>query len=65
MQNAFRALAKEDDNDDSADTVAMQVAALTLQNQSTTSTAQNTLQCQDQLYQQMAHQQTLLHANQH
>jgi hypothetical protein len=65
MQNAFDALANNEDNDDSANTVATQVAASTLQSQLTVSTATNSSQRQDCLYQQMAHQQTLLHANQH
>jgi hypothetical protein len=65
MQNEFGALANENKDNNYTGTVATQVVALTLQSQSTASTAQNTLQHQNHLYQQMAHQQTLLHANQH
>jgi hypothetical protein len=65
MQNAFGVLANNDNDDDSADTIATQVAAFTLQSQLTASMAANSSQHQDCLYQQMAHQQTLLHANQH
>jgi hypothetical protein len=50
IQKVFVALAEDEDNNDSADTVAIQVAALTLQSQATASTAANTsLQGQDHL----------------
>jgi hypothetical protein len=68
MHNAFAALGPtaEDDNDEnSTDTIATQVAALTMQSQLTASTAANMMQRQDHLYQHLAQQQTLLHANQH
>jgi hypothetical protein len=66
MNNAFDALGHtaRNKNDNSADTVAKQAAALTLQSQLKANTAANTSQRQDQL-QHLAHQQTLLHANQH
>ncbi len=65
--NAFGALGQTANNkdDDSANTVATQMVALTLQSQLMVNTAANMLQRQDQLYQQLTHQQTLLHANQH
>jgi hypothetical protein len=67
MNNAFGALGStaNDKDNNSANTVATQVAALMLQSQLTANTAANALQRQDQLYQQLAYQQTLLHANQH
>jgi hypothetical protein len=67
MNNAFGALGHiaNDNGDNSANTVPTQVAALTLRSQLTANTVANTLPRQDQLYQQLAHQQTLLHANQH
>ncbi len=68
MNNAFGALgptARDDDDDDSVDTVAAQVAALTMQSQLTVSTVANTTQRHNKLYQHLAQQQTLLHANQH
>ncbi len=68
MNNTFTALgltAGDDDDDNSMDTVATQVAALTMQSQLTASVAVNTMQWQDHLYQHLAQQQTLLHANQH
>jgi hypothetical protein len=64
MKHAFPALgptAGDDNDDNSADTVATQVAALTMLSQ----LAANTTQRQDHLYQHLAQQQTLLHANQH
>ncbi len=49
QQNAFGALAKNNDNDKSiAATVATRVAALTYQSQLTQTTAANTIQHQDQ-----------------
>jgi hypothetical protein len=54
---------QQDDN--SAETVATQVVALTLQSQLMANTVANISQRQDQSYQHLAHQQTLLHANQH
>jgi hypothetical protein len=68
MNIAFGALGPTtgDNNDNnSTDTIATQVAALTVQSQLTASTVANTMQRQDQLYQHLAQQQTLLHANQH
>jgi hypothetical protein len=68
MNNAFGALGpttEDNDDDDSAGTVATQVVALTMQSQLTASTVANTMQRQDQLFQHLAQQQTLLHANQH
>jgi hypothetical protein len=65
MQNTFGMLAVANNNDDSANTIATQMAALLLQSQLTISTAANTSQQQNHLIQNLAHQQTLLHANQH
>ncbi len=68
MNNAFSALghtAKDNKDNDSADTVSMQVATLTLHSQLTANTVANTSQRQDQLYQHLAQQQILLHTNQH
>jgi hypothetical protein len=66
MNNAFAVLGLnvgDGNDDDSADTVTTQVAALTMQSQLTASTAANTMQRQDHLYQHLAQQQILLHAN--
>jgi hypothetical protein len=68
MNNTFTVLGPTggDDNDDnSVDTVAIQVAVLTMQSQLTTSTVVNTTQGHDHLYQHLAQQKTLLHAIQH
>jgi hypothetical protein len=66
QQNAFGALAGNDsDDDDSAETVATQMAALTYQSQLTATTAANSSQQMGQYMQTLAHQQDLLHQNQH
>jgi hypothetical protein len=67
MNNAFGAFGHTANNEDdnSVETVATQVAALTLQSQLMANTVANMSQRQDQLYQHLAHQQTLLQANQH
>ena len=65
QQNAFGALAANDLNDDSAETVATQMAALTYQSQLTATTATNLSQQMGQYLQTLAHQQDQLHQNQH
>jgi hypothetical protein len=47
QQYAFGALAEADLDDNTKDTVAMQVAALTYQSKVTASTAANSSQCQE------------------
>jgi hypothetical protein len=64
QQNAFGALAANDSDDDSANTVATQMAALTYQSQHTVTTATNLSQQMNQYMQTLAHQQNLLHQNQ-
>ena len=60
--NAFGALgpATETDNDDSVDTIATQIAAVTLQSQLTAPTAANMSQRNDQAIHHLAQQQQLL-----
>jgi hypothetical protein len=66
QQNTFGALAGNDsDEDDSTKTVATQMAALTYQSQLTATTAANSSQQMGQYMQTLAHQQDLLHQNQH
>ncbi len=65
QQSALGALAGKDLDDDSADTVAMQMAALTYQSQLTATTAANLFQQMDQYVQTLAHQQEQLQKNQH
>jgi hypothetical protein len=60
QQNAFGALAGKDLDDDLADTIAMQMAALTYQSQLTATTATNLSQRMDQYVQTLAHQQEQL-----
>jgi hypothetical protein len=64
-QNMFGMLAVANNDDDSANTIATQMAALMLQSQLTTSTAANASQQQNHMIQNLAHHQTLLHAGQH
>jgi hypothetical protein len=65
QQNVFGALAANDSDDDSANTIASQMAALTYQSQHTATTAANLSQQMNQYMQTLAHQQDLLHQNQH
>jgi len=65
QQNAFGALAANDLDDDSAETVATQMAALTYQSQLTATMATNLSQQMGQYLQTLAHQQDQLHQNQH
>ena len=66
QQNAFGALASNNsDEEDSAETVATQMAALTYQSQLTATTATNSSQQMGQYIQTLAHQQELLYQNQH
>ncbi len=66
QQNAFGALtANDSDEEDSTETVATQMAALTYQSQLTATTAANSSQQMGQYMQTLAHQQDLLHQNQH
>ena len=63
QQNAFGALAANDLDDDSAETVATQMAALIYQSQLTATTAANLSQQIGQYLQTLAHQQNQLHQN--
>ncbi len=65
QQNAFGAPAVNDSDDDSAITIATQMAALTYQSQHMATTAANSSQQMNQYMQTLAHQQDLLHKNQH
>ena len=66
QQNAFGVLANNDsDEDNSTETVATQMAALTYQSQLMATTAANSSQQMGQYMQTLAHQQDLLHQNQH
>jgi hypothetical protein len=65
QQNAFNALAADDSNEDTADTVPTQMAALTYQSQLTAATATNASQRMDQYVQTLAQQQEQLHQMQH
>jgi hypothetical protein len=65
QQNAFGALAANDWDDNSANTIASQMAALTYQSQHTATTAADSSQQMNQYMQTLAHQQDLLHQNQH
>jgi len=65
QQNAFGALAANDSDDDSTETVPTQMAALTYQSQLTATTAANSSQQMGQYLQTLAHQQDQLHQNQH
>ena len=66
QHNAFGALAGNDsDGEDSTETVATNLAALTYQSQLTATTAANSSQQMGQYMQTLAHQQDLLHQNQH
>ena len=65
QQNAFGALAANNSDDDSMETVATQMAALTYQSQLTATTATNLSQQMGQYLQTLAHQQDQLHQNQH
>lgn len=67
LNNAFGALgpSTETEDDDSLDTIATQMAAVTLQSQLTATTAANSSQRHDQGMQALVQQQNLLHANQH
>jgi len=61
----FGALAGNDLDEDSTDTVATQMAVLMYQSQLTATTAANSSQQMGQYIQTLAHQQDLLHQNQH
>jgi hypothetical protein len=65
QQNAFNALATEDSDEDTANTVPTQMAALTYQSQLTAATAANTPQRMDQYVQTLAQQQEQLQQLQH
>ncbi len=67
LNNAFGALgpAAETSDDESVDTIATQIAAVTLQSQLTATTAANSSQRHDQGMQALAQQNQLLHTNQH
>ena len=67
LNNAFGAFgpAAETSDDESVDTIATQMAAVTLQSQLTATTAANSSQRHEQGMQALAQQNQLLHANQH
>jgi len=66
QHNVFGALTGNDsDEDDSTESFATQMAALMYQSQLTTTTAANSPQQMGQYIQTLAHQQDLLHQNQH
>ena len=67
LNNAFGAFRPTTDTSDdgSVDTIATQMATVTLQSQLTTATASNSAQRHNQGMQALAQQQELLHANQH
>jgi hypothetical protein len=65
QQNAFGALAANDLDDDSANTIASQMVALTYQSQHTATTAANLSHQMNQYMQTLAQQQDLLYQNQH
>ncbi len=66
QQNAFGALTSNNsDEEDSTETVATQMAALTYQSQLTATTAANSSQQMGQYIQTLTHQVELLHQNQH
>ena len=65
QQNALGALAANDLDDISTETVATQMAALTYQSQLTATTVANSSQQMGQYIQTLAHQQDQLHQNQH
>ena len=67
LNNAFGAFGPTADTDeeDYVDTIATQIAAVTMQSQLTATTAANSSQRHEQGMQALAQQQQLLHANQH
>jgi hypothetical protein len=65
QHNAFGALAGNKSDDDSTKAVVTQMAALTYQSQLTATTTANLSQQMGQYMQTLAHQQDLLHQNQH
>ena len=67
LNNAFGAFgpAAETSDDESVDTIATQMAAVTMQSQLTATTAANSSQRHEQGMQALAQQNQLLHANQH
>jgi hypothetical protein len=64
-KNAFNVLATEDSDEDTADTVPTQMAALTYQSQLTAATAANASQRMDQYVQTLAQEQEQLQQSQH
>jgi hypothetical protein len=65
QQNAFGALANDNSDNNSAATIATQMAALTYKSQIMANMAANLSQQMDQYIQTLAHQQEQLHQNQH
>jgi hypothetical protein len=65
QQNAFEILGQAESNNDSVDTVATQVAALTYQSQMTASTATDSSQHAEQQFAHLASQQNMMHENMH
>ncbi len=65
QQNAFNVLANDDSDEDTADTVPTQMAALTYQSQLTAAIATDASQQMDQYVQTLTQQQEQLHQTQH
>ena len=65
QQNTFGILGQNKLDDDSVETVATQVAALTYQSQMTTSTTTNASQRAEQQFVHLAFQQNMMHKNMH
>jgi hypothetical protein len=65
QQNTFGILGQNKLDDNSVETVATQVAALTYQSQMTTSTTTNASQRAEQQFAHLASQQNMMHKNMH
>jgi hypothetical protein len=65
QQNAFGILGQNELDDNSVETVATQVAALTCQSQMTTSTTANASQRAEQQFAHLASRQNMMHKNMH
>ncbi len=65
QQNAFGILGQTESDDNSVDTVATQVVALTYQSQMTATTAANSSQCAEQQFAHLASQQNMMYKNMH
>jgi hypothetical protein len=65
QQNTFGILGQNESDNNSAETVATQVAALTYQSQMTASSMANASQCAEQQFAHLASQQNMMHKNMH